>query len=831
MSTAYLQYSRKTAAILVVLAMVLALFPMAAFAADNPFSDVSGTLADEIINAYNAGLVSGYEDGTFRPNSNVTRDQFAKMIVLALEKSSGQALPTGSEPFSDVVPSQATYQYVVKAYNAKLINGYPDGTFGYNKPINRQEAAAILQRALKLADAAESFADVPDNSPFAKAIGAVAAAGIMNGYNSTTFGPGDNITRGQAAATAYRAYDYAQPFKVASITLVNARQLKITFTKPVDSKTVIASDKTLVDNVFEFKTLGDKAVTANSATAELSSDGKVLTVTPSGSEYFDGRYAVTIANSVKSTSGDALPAYSAVLDLSDSIRPTVTGITVDITGKVTVTFSEPVLGATNQDAYTVTLNGASVADTNHAYVDNSGNTKATFTISGAQAGKTYTVTINGYVTDYAGNLISPNPTVLTVSMPTDTTKPSITNVEALDLNTIRITFSEPIDQDATDSPLNVSIDGGTAAALASVTWNSDGTQATGDLATNQNPGVHLVKVSGYKDLAGLAGDDYSKFVSFAADDVAPTVKSTTVSVINGIRYIVVQFSEPITLVAVDLQASYVKDGVLYTGQTIGQAKLSQHDSDGDNVSDAVKIDATGMASPAEWTITIPAGLVKDKSDSQNPNEATDVKVSLGSSSDTVAPEVNSVAVQSSNNSVVEVTFSESVTNDTALNTANYTVEGRAVFTSAVFTNPEKTIVRLTLAEGAITATGPAVLEIKNVKDTAGNVMKPYAKTYTFKENVRPKLVSAVLVNVNQVKLTFSEDITDLTANEFENISVAGDTSASVSNVQIDKNVATVTFSKSVSKSGDVIKAGIKAGSYKDAEGNFNSAETFEAKLP
>lgn len=171
------------------------------------FPDVAGALKDEINRAYHLGLVDGDRYGFFHPDEDVTRAAFAKMIVLAVEKATGEELPTGSEPFPDVRPGQALYDYVVKAYKAGIVNGYPDGTFGYDKAISRMEAAAIVQRALQLPLRPEAFVDVPDGSAFAKLIGAVAAAGIMVGYGDT-FGPAENLTRGQAAAVAVRGYDY-----------------------------------------------------------------------------------------------------------------------------------------------------------------------------------------------------------------------------------------------------------------------------------------------------------------------------------------------------------------------------------------------------------------------------------------------------------------------------------------------------------------------------------------------------------------------------------------------------------------------------------------------
>lgn len=193
--------------------MALTLYASLAQANHGEFPDVSGVLAGDILSAHKVGLVDGYPDGKFRPDAPVTRAAFAKMLVLAVEKATGKELPLGEEHFADVSKGQQLYSYVVKAYNAGFIKGYTDGTFGYHKNINRKEAAVIVQRALKLSPAVEDFFDVPDDSWFATAVGAVARAGIMEGYKDLIwdyFRPDENLTRGQAAAVAYRAYTYTR---------------------------------------------------------------------------------------------------------------------------------------------------------------------------------------------------------------------------------------------------------------------------------------------------------------------------------------------------------------------------------------------------------------------------------------------------------------------------------------------------------------------------------------------------------------------------------------------------------------------------------------------
>lgn len=196
-----------TLSILAVIVAVSIAFPARA-AVDGAFPDVTGTLAGDILKAHELGLVSGYPDGTFRPDLRVTRAAFAKMLVLAIEKASENEIPiNGGEPFSDVDRSRALYDYVVKAYQAGYIKGYSNGTFGYDKPITRAEAAVILQRSMSLESTDASFVDVSQDDWYSGAVGAVSGANIMYG-DRWRFYPEQPLTRGQAAAIAYRAYNY-----------------------------------------------------------------------------------------------------------------------------------------------------------------------------------------------------------------------------------------------------------------------------------------------------------------------------------------------------------------------------------------------------------------------------------------------------------------------------------------------------------------------------------------------------------------------------------------------------------------------------------------------
>ncbi|MFS8641202.1 MAG: N-acetylmuramoyl-L-alanine amidase, partial [Symbiobacteriaceae bacterium] len=144
----------------------------------SPFPDVGGQLGPEVLRAHELGLVNGYPDGRFYPEKSVTRGEFAKMVVRAVEAARGEALPKpATSPFRDVRPGMALYDDILKAAHQKYILGYEDGTFRPDLPIAREQAAAILQRVAGVEGTSEHFADVPDNNRFAPAVAAVAQAG------------------------------------------------------------------------------------------------------------------------------------------------------------------------------------------------------------------------------------------------------------------------------------------------------------------------------------------------------------------------------------------------------------------------------------------------------------------------------------------------------------------------------------------------------------------------------------------------------------------------------------------------------------------------------
>jgi hypothetical protein len=115
----------------------------------SPFSDVPDTSEDIIVLA-REGIVQGYPDGTFRPENAVLRAQFAKMLIgaLRLEVSEGSV----NMPFRDVErPADDLYpdDYVATAYRNGIVGGFNATTFGPYQPVTRIQMISMVVRALE----------------------------------------------------------------------------------------------------------------------------------------------------------------------------------------------------------------------------------------------------------------------------------------------------------------------------------------------------------------------------------------------------------------------------------------------------------------------------------------------------------------------------------------------------------------------------------------------------------------------------------------------------------------------------------------------------------
>lgn len=177
---------------------------------DHKFNDISDYWAADYVDfLYNADITTGYSDGSFRPNQNISRAQFAVMLYRYLKLDENQYANV-SLPFADLGSIPA---YAIPAVKALYAEGVITGSekngqlyFNPGSSLTRAQAAAMIGRtqAKGYALADLTFTDSAQIPAYAAYyIRAMVGQGVINGYSDGSFKPHSNITRGQMAKILY----------------------------------------------------------------------------------------------------------------------------------------------------------------------------------------------------------------------------------------------------------------------------------------------------------------------------------------------------------------------------------------------------------------------------------------------------------------------------------------------------------------------------------------------------------------------------------------------------------------------------------------------------
>lgn len=159
--------------------------------------------AAELNRTDHLAFLSGYANGTFEPDRNMTRAEVTTMFARLLTEKMA-ADQTYSNTFSDVAKSHWAANYIGYMQQFGIITGYADGSFRPDASVTRAEFAAIASRFEKLTEGTKSFSDVPSSHWAAKYINFAATRGWVNGYADGTFQPNNSITRAEVAAVTCR---------------------------------------------------------------------------------------------------------------------------------------------------------------------------------------------------------------------------------------------------------------------------------------------------------------------------------------------------------------------------------------------------------------------------------------------------------------------------------------------------------------------------------------------------------------------------------------------------------------------------------------------------
>lgn len=181
---------------------------------ETPFSDIDSHWAKTCIIALTErGIMRGYSDRTFRPNNGVTRAEFAALMMTAFP-SAAAIRPSGT--FSDVSPNDWFYQTTQWANQRGFLSGYPDGTFRPNQLASKLQAILILVSTQSVnnpwspSELVRLYFDDAEQVPdwAKKAIADAIASDIIVNYPQVRqLRLSQNITRGEVAALVCRTLE------------------------------------------------------------------------------------------------------------------------------------------------------------------------------------------------------------------------------------------------------------------------------------------------------------------------------------------------------------------------------------------------------------------------------------------------------------------------------------------------------------------------------------------------------------------------------------------------------------------------------------------------
>ncbi len=302
-------------------------------------NDIGGHWAQSTITQWTSkGYISGYPDGTFKPDNSITRAEF----VVLVNKAMGYT-KKGNAYFKDLSSSHWAYNEIMKGVSAGYISGDASGTFRPDDPVSRQEAAVMISKILDLGKnpaAAAKFVDYRFIPAWSVGyVGSVTEAGIMSGYPDGDFKADRVLTRAEAVVSldGVSKYDGKTDEEKEDYTLT-ATMLS---NKTIDGDLIISGDlktkSVKLDNVTVKGTVivkGGASVTANDCdikNLEMDSDGtgfiskgnttvKNTTFKESGSIQGDGYDTVTVDKELSDRITVDAEINEFVLDTETNVR-------------------------------------------------------------------------------------------------------------------------------------------------------------------------------------------------------------------------------------------------------------------------------------------------------------------------------------------------------------------------------------------------------------------------------------------------------------------------------------------------------------------------------
>lgn len=728
-----------------------AVTPVAAFAAEKSFSDVPADAyyADAVKTLVSKGVITGYEDGTFKPDKSVTRAEAATILTKAHKWDT-----TGTEPYPDVTDTHWAYEYIVAATKAGAFGGDEKGHFNPESNLTRSEAAKIIVEAYGLTGTADlSFGDKDDIQSWAVSYVKTAVAnGILKGDDKGNVNPNANITRGEFTTMIQRAEEAVAAPAVESVSAINATQVEVKFGVEVDKDSA--------------ETVGNYSINSNNPTsAKLGEDKKTVILTFASQAHVEVTNGVLVVEPITIASDEdkTTEKWTSVLTFKDEVKPEIDSIESKTSGthatSLTVTATEPI--------------ASGLAKVNGVYhtISWSGN-KGTITGLNLDASKSHTLELIN-LTDLAG---TPNVTVSTsktFNVTVDKVAPTAT-LSAVGDKAIKVTFSKPMDVASVQSAFaantpvkDETLSSVNSAAVVQAVANTNDTEfiipitASNIYANKDSRTFYVVLTDTLKDKLGNKLESTTKSITLTKDTVKPVATGYKVVKNNDgeVTAIEINFSEGLAAAAQGaLTAPTIVDSNGRQVNTILGTLTNDAVTAGDK---KVVFRASAPAKlTGQYAFSFARNLVSDLAETPNGSNAFNYTIDFGAASNTFdLTSANAVS------NVITVNFGRAVKGGAVANSAtdvnNYTLAGKPLPEgTTIVLNSTQTVATITLpaSESIEKDDQAAVFTVANVHSLAGEVLNSYKGTVGVLDNTAPVLESAKVLDNKTIELTYSEAI-------------------------------------------------------------------------
>ncbi|WP_342600185.1 S-layer homology domain-containing protein [Psychrobacillus sp. FSL H8-0483] len=490
-------------------------------------TDIKGNTHEAAIKSLvEKGIISGYPDGTFQPNKDLTRSDVVKLLGKWLE-TLGAKVPADYKTVQrfDDVPVTANEELVKYAALVKD-NGVFVGSNGKllaADKISRENMALVLVRAFDAVNKTEIVKYV-NAQTFTKEVTDLAAAkeeardaiNVLDFFNITTvttFNPKGNVTRGQFSTFLNNLIKTEVPTtnatKVASVSATNLKEVTVTFDGTVDKAS--AENKSAYNLKQDGTTLGLKS-------ARLQADGKSVVLTLDANPLVNQEeHTLTVTNVKTTDKTKTVSAKDVAFTPVDGALPTVEKVEGLGNKAVKITFSEPV-NINSTVAGTFKLDDKAVS----GIISGNGTRTVIVELFSTQTTGKHTLSINNQVQDFAGyKLVS---TSVDFDVVEDVTAPTVVEVKDVTLEGATVVFSEDVkDGEALKGSNYFWMNGSTKHAANAVTEKIDGK-------------TFKLTFSGDHKLPAVATDlNVTNVVDYSGNKIAADTKVTINPVIDQTR--------------------------------------------------------------------------------------------------------------------------------------------------------------------------------------------------------------------------------------------------------------------------------------------------------